>query len=125
MEGINILNSYEALVRTSWGWSAGRTYMIIGSIIALILLCISVYFDIKSVKTDLSVWTYILATAMAVCIVSPLATAISGTRHYRTYYQVTVNEDVNFNDVMEKYEIIDQDGLILTLVDKSEEEYIK
>lgn len=38
---------------------------------------------------------------------------------YETHYQVTISNDVNFNEFSEYYEIIDQNGKIYTVKEKN------
>ena len=42
-------------------------------------------------------------------------------REEETRYQVIIDDSVNFNEFSKRYEIIDQDGLIYTIVDKTEQ----
>ena len=43
---------------------------------------------------------------------------ISKKIHTITCYKVTISDEVSFNEVSEKYDIIDQEGLIYTITEK-------
>lgn len=40
---------------------------------------------------------------------------------YQTRYEVTISNDVNFNEFTSKYQVIKQEGLIYTIVEKTNE----
>ena len=40
---------------------------------------------------------------------------------YQTRYEVTISNDVNFNEFTSKYQVVKQEGLIYTIVEKTNE----
>lgn len=40
---------------------------------------------------------------------------------YQTRYAVTISDDVNFNELHSRYEVVKQEGLIYTIVEKTDE----
>ena len=39
---------------------------------------------------------------------------------YQTRYEVTISDEVNFNEFNSKYEVVEQNGLIYTIVEKTD-----
>lgn len=39
---------------------------------------------------------------------------------YQTRYEVTISDDVNFNEFNSRYEVVKQEGLIYTIVEKTD-----
>ena len=51
--------------------------------------------------------------------------ALNGFTHlpenkYQTRYEVTISDEVNFNEFNSRYEVVTQNGLIYTIIEKSD-----
>ena len=112
MEGIDILN------RTTITETTNLTFIIITisvvvliiSVLAFIILVSMEYFNIANV----CFWFLILSLVVtfSFAIINPQ----TETGRYR--YEVTIDDDVSFLDLHERYNVIEQNGRIWTLEDK-------
>lgn len=58
---------------------------------------------------------------LSICVSICAFTHLPETR-YQTRYVVTISDDVNFNELNSRYEVVKQEGLIYTIVEKTDEE---
>lgn len=105
MQGVQILNEFihEGAVVEPWG--------IIGlgcSIIGLVGITFSP-------KERLDNWLFALGVAL---FLSGMGVGVFAPRELTPRYQVIVKDDVNFNEFLDKYKIIDQNGLIYTVEER-------
>ena len=108
MTGVEILNTiyeYESLISPGVAFCGLLVCLIIAIIGAL-----TIYRD--TAQRILIVLFAIASVCSAVCFIGSL---IKTDKISDTKYQVVVSEDVNFEDFMDKYEILDQDGEIYTV----------
>ena len=105
MQGVQILNEFmhEGATIEPWG-IIGLGCSIIG-LVGLMFLP----------KGRLGNWFFALGVALflfaiGVCVFAP--------RELTPRYQVIVEDDVNFNEFLDKYKIIDQNGLIYTVEER-------
>lgn len=116
MQGITIL-SEQVVYKVDCLWWLFFLFMGIGFVIGLIL-AISEWANIGW-KAD---YLYLIlgTTIVGVCfgflgiVFSEYETDV--VDHIE--YKVTVSEDVNFNEFMNKYEVVDQEGLIYTIKER-------
>lgn len=107
MQGVQILNEFihEGAVVEPWG--------IIGlgcCFVGLMGLMFSLVFRGK-IATCIFIFSIILfISGWGICIFAP--------RELTPRYQVIVEDDVNFNAFLDKYKIIDQNGLIYTVEER-------
>lgn len=111
MTGVEILNTvyeYGRLISPVWFVSFGAVTLLI----CILGLC-TVSFD--KVQTVLKILVTISIVGFVGCIIGM---AIETDEIIDTKYQVTISEDVNFVEFMDKYEIIDQKGKIYTIKER-------
>ena len=120
LKGITILNSYDIITPE---WNDTIFPAIVFSFVAVsgIALIIYLLLDSKRIKDALTPSVIIVLFTLLSIFVS-----IHGFTHlpenkYQTRYEVTVSNDVNFNEFSSKYEVVKQDGLIYTIVEKTSE----
>ena len=110
MEGITILNQFvgEEILVSPW---AQVCYLLtIFGFFGVFVFSILTIATIESEKRFLI--PLILA---ALCFAAGVCTGLFGPYKNEIYYQVTISDEVNFNEFNEKYEIIEQNGLIYTI----------
>lgn len=117
LKGVTILNSYDIII-PEWHDTIFRT--VVFSIIAVsgIALIIYLLLDSKRIKDALTPSVIIVLFTLLSIFVS-----IHGFTHlpenkYQTRYEVTVSDDVNFNEFNSKYEVVTQKGLIYTIIER-------
>lgn len=111
MDGITVLTYNEIMATPTWTWVITMIGMIIFAISSIIVInfnqeIIQIIFGISSICS------FILFIVGLSCMVF----VESGTGKYT--YKVTISDEVNFVEFNDKYEIIDQDGLIYTIKEK-------
>ena len=118
MNGVQILNQFEVVTKTVFNWDAFWVGALIGLGIALIA---GVIFGLSEASW-VAFWIMfgVGGVLMAFFIgffaghsVNPLPVA------YETRYEISINEDVNMKEFMDKYEIVETRGLIYTVKDKT------
>lgn len=119
LEGINVLNTYDVvtpeLIDTIFP-------AIVFSFIALSGIALIIYiFRNSKQRKDAFVPSFIVSlfTLLGIFV------SIHGFTHlpenkYQTRYEVTISDDVNFNEFNYKYEVVKQKGLIYTIVEKTD-----
>lgn len=119
LKGVTILNSYDV---TSPEWNDKIFPAIVFSFVAVsgIALIIYLVLDSKRIK-DAVVPFVILVISTLPCMVA----SIHGFTHlpenkYQTRYEVTISNDVNFNEFNSKYQVVKQEGLIYTIIEKTD-----
>ena len=118
MEGIHILNQTE-IMSTPSIWKTLVIIAIIISLLSLIFLAIGEEHEWDIAQLG-CITTLILSTiCLSICFVGWLFTI--DTIHTGRYtYEVTVDDDVTFDEIMDKYDVVEQRGEIWVLEDKEE-----
>lgn len=117
MEGVQILNQFEVVTETVFNWQACWTGVLIGVIVAL---GTGIIFGLQEDSFGAFLLMFIvLGIAMSILIgffaghiIDPKPVA------YETHYEVSINEEVNMKDFMDKYEILETRGAIYTVKEK-------
>lgn len=119
LKGINVLNTYDVVSSEYHDviFPAVAFTIITVSGIALIIYLL---LDTKRIK-DAVVPLLIVVIFTLFCMFG----SIYGFTHlpenkYQTRYEVTINDDVNFNEFNSKYQVVKQEGLIYTIVEKTD-----
>lgn len=102
MQGIEVLNTY--LVTTNTQFEAGMCFVIGGLFLILGFLLL---YDAEPSGF------FPLLLSIGMIVIGIVAWNDPGTT--TTYYDVTISDEVNFNDFYEKYEVIEVNGQIYTL----------
>ena len=118
MEGVQILNQFEVVTETVFSWHNFWIGFAIGAIIGLI---IGIGFgvienDWFAFLTMFIVAGLLIAVFIGVMVGKVLAPAPVS---YEAHYEVSINDEVNMKDFMDKYEILGTRGDIYTVREKS------
>ena len=120
MNGIDILATKEIATEFAFNWNAfWITFSVILGMLALIGIVISL------VSYD---WSNLIGGIVTGAAIGMLIGGVVGDAvlcipvTYKTQYKVTISDEVSMNEFLEKYEIIDQEGEILTVRERSVEE---
>lgn len=117
MDGVQILNQFEVVTETVFSWQGFWGGVILGAVIALVA---SVAFGAS--EGEWSAFFFCLITFLI--LFSPLLGLLSGHKlcpepvEYETHYEVSIDENVNMQEFMDKYEIIETRGSIYTVREK-------
>ena len=117
MEGVQILNQFEVVTKEVFSLDNFLIGLGIGAAIGLIAAAI--LFGLSECE-----WSTFLCTALILIpIIAVFVGALGGAIGmkpvaWETHYEVTINEEVNMQEFMEKYEIIETRGSIYTVKEK-------
>lgn len=113
MNGVEILNETQVVAEPAFGWTA---FWIAGSIIFGIFIIIGIVLSI-TVGLDLLGWIVLMGIGIILSLIFGFTFGVSCATpiSYETYYQVIIDDSVSMNDFLNKYEIIDPEGKILTI----------
>lgn len=118
MTGVEILTSAQVVTETvsNIGLSA-----IVGC--GILIICIIIGISIAIWDGEVGIFIAFLALGLIVGLIE--FTGIMGITEkpmaYETQYKVTISDEVSLNDFYEHYEVIDQDGKIFTVREKTNE----
>ena len=120
IEGITVLNMYES-VNPEWPDMmfpavAFAFLAVVGIVLIVCIFCDPEYIQEKFVPLVFAIIFTLLF----------MVGSIYGFTHlpenkYQTRYDVTIDDTVNFNEFTSKYEVVKQEGLIYTIVEKTNE----
>lgn len=119
LEGVNVLNTYD-VVKIEWNEMAFLAA--ISCCIAVCSVVIIIYILLDSERKKDAVVPSVIC---GVFVLLSILGSIYGFNHlpenkYQTRYEVTISDDVNFNELHYRYEIVKQEGLIYTIVEKTD-----
>ena len=113
MTGVEILNETQVVTESAFSWTA---FWIAGSIIFGIFIIIGVILSITEAP-DLVGWILVISAGIILGLIFGLICGMwcETPTKYETHYQVIIDDSVSMNDFLDKYEIIDTEGKILTI----------
>ena len=118
LKGITILNSYDIITPE---WSNTFFPAIVFGFIAVCLISIFIYMLSNSKRiNDVFVTSFIVILFALFSMVASIHGFTHLPEKYQTRYEVTISDDVNFNEFNSKYEIVTQNGLIYTIIEKTD-----
>lgn len=118
MNGIEILAAEEIAVAWKFNWYA---FEVVFPIICFLAVAFGIMLSIESGD-----WTHLIASAVIGVIIGALVAYAAGDItgipiKYTSQYKVTISDEVSMNEFNAKYKIIDQEGKIYTVRERTEE----
>lgn len=118
MQGVEILTSAQVVTGYATNWNAFWTTLLI-----VLGVCIVIGFERTIISTD---WEPLMLWGAIGCIVGFIlgdcvASALRLPINHETRYQITISDEVSLTEFYEHYEVIDQDGKIFTVREKTNE----
>lgn len=110
MEGVTILAVNEAVEASVFNWVAAIGFLFLGIIIGFI----------QGITGDAPGLGLLLGVIIGLIFGALMGLATAEPASPETY-KVTISDTVNFNEFNERYEIIDQEGLIYTITERTNE----
>ena len=113
MDGVTIINQMQVVVEDKFNWPVFwiATGIIIATGISLSILMILIEgWDIGNIGVMVA-WMFIGVFTVPFTLADANPIPIK----YETHYQVIIDDSVSMNDFLDKYEIIDTEGKILTI----------
>lgn len=119
LKGVTILNSYD-IITPEWNDEIFPAVVFTCIAIAGIALIIYILHDLKRIKEAfVPSFVMILFTLFSIVMSIYEFTHLPENK-YQTRYEVTISDDVNFNEFNSRYEVVKQNGLIYTIVEKTD-----
>lgn len=115
MNGVEILSVFDVITKNTYNWTA---ILISGGVAFGVCFVLGI---IGSCKENDWSWCKILTIAGLVAGLIAVGVSMRITEEpieYETRYKVTISDDVLYNEFIEKYDVIHQDGAIFTVVEK-------
>ena len=119
MNGVTVLNEFEIVTKTVFSWESFWWGALIGAGIGLI---VAIMFGLQEGE-----WLAFFVGLSIFCTLLVLFVGLLGgfilmpqPVEYETHYEVSINKDVNMQEFMNKYEIIETRGSIYTVREKCE-----
>lgn len=119
VEGVTVLNTYD-IVSSEYHDIIYPT--VVFSIVAVsgIALIIYMLLDSKRIKDAVVPFLIVVIFTLPCMVASIYRFTHLPENKYQTRYEVTISNDVNFNEFSSKYEVVKQEGLIYTVVEKTD-----
>ena len=117
MEGVTILNQFEVVTETVFSWSEFSTGFLIGMCVGLIM---GIIFGLSEWDWFAFLFMFLFAGLVVGGFIGVLFGYVVNPTpvDYETHYEVTINEEVNMKEFMDKYEVVETRGLIYTVREK-------
>lgn len=116
MNGVEILNETQVVVESTFGWAA---FWIVFTTIFCVFIIIGTILSATE-GPDLVGWIVVICAGIILGLIFGLIWGMfyeTPTR-YETHYQVIIDDSVSMSDFLDKYEIIDTEGKILTIKER-------
>ena len=119
LKGINVLNTYD-IVSPEYHDTIFPAVAFSCVAVALIIIIIYILLDAKQ-KKDAVVPCAICGFFLFITLFGSIyGFTLLPENKYQTRYEVTISNDVNFNEFNSKYQVVKQEGLIYTIVEKTD-----
>lgn len=118
MQGVEILTSAQVATEHVFNWTA--FWIAFGIVAVLVLLYAMIYFydDICAITVIVGFVTSLIAGTLLGTLVGKISeTPVA----YETQYKITISDEVSMTEFYEHYEVIEQDGKIFTVREKTNE----
>ena len=120
MTGVEILAMQEIVTEFAFNWNA---FWITFSVTFGMFALFGIFLSLISYEWSNLRFCIIVGSIMGLFVGCTVGDKILCTPTvYKTQYKVTISDEVSMNEFLEKYEIIDQEGKILTVIERSVEE---
>ena len=115
MNGVEILAMEEIVSNSIFNWSE---FWIGFCAVLGITIAIGIIYSVSN-----NDWGYIVGCVFVGLFFGSFMGIIFGNAsriptEYKTQYKIIISDDVSMNDFVDKYEIIDQEGRIFTVIEK-------
>lgn len=114
MSGVTILTSYDIIAKHGFSISHSLIGLLIGAALVLIFAVLTTPWGDLDKRTLISFMIFF-------GVVGGSLLGFTGDnpyREYTTYYQIACSDEVPVNELLTYYDIVEQDGYLLTVTEK-------
>lgn len=116
IDGLNILADEIVIAKTGWGWDPFV-------IIPLIILFLGILLFIKGVESDgFLAWGVI---GILIGVIGSILVLSNAKTYYKHQYYCIIEDNINFSDFNNNYQIINQMGNNFYIIEPKEQEYFE
>ena len=119
LKGINVLNTYD-IVSSEYHDiifpAVVFTCIAVGGMAIIIYLLL----DSKRIRDAVVPLVIVVIFTLFAMVAAIYGFTNLPENKYQTRYEVTISNDVNFNEFSSKYQVVKQEGLIYTIVEKTD-----
>ena len=116
LTGVTILNSYD-IITPEWN---DTIFLAVFLSIVGIALIIYLLLDSKRTKDEFVLSVIVILFTLFCMVASIHEFTHLPENKYQTRHEVTISDDVNFKEFNSKYEVVKQEGLIYTIIEKTD-----
>lgn len=114
MNGVTILTSYDIITNHGFSIGCGLIGLFIGAALVFSFATLTTPWkdlDKRSLISFMIFFGVVGGTLLGFTVDNPY-------RKYTTYYQIACSDDMSVNELLTYYDIIEQDGYLLTVAEK-------
>lgn len=119
LKGINVLNTYD-IVSSEYHDIIFPAVVFTCIAVGGIAIIIYMLLDSKLIKDVVVPSVIVVIFTLFAMVASIYGFTNLPENKYQTRYDVTIDDTVNFNEFTSKYEVVKQEGLIYTIVEKTD-----
>ena len=119
LKGINVLNTYD-IVSSEYHDIIFPAVVFTCIAVGGIAIIIYMLLDSKLIKDAVVPSVIVVIFTLFAMVASIYGFTNLPENKYQTRYDVTIDDTVNFNEFTSKYEVVKQEGLIYTIVEKTD-----
>lgn len=119
VEGVTVLNMYD-IVSSEYHDIVYPTVAFTIITVSGIALIIYLLLATKRIKDAFIPLVIVVLFTLSCMVASIYGFTLLPENKYQTRYEVTISNDVNFNEFNSKYQVVKQEGLIYTIVEKTD-----
>ena len=119
MQGVEVLTQAQVATEFAFNWTA---FWIAFGIIAVLLFLFSLAYIADDICVVAVVASFIVSSIFGSLVGVFVGKVGEIPTLYETQYKVTISDEVTMTEFCEHYEVIDQDGKIFTVREKTNEE---
>ena len=113
MHGVEILAMEEVATAYAFNWKA---YLLTFAVVFVIMTIVGFILNHSNGMDDFLICLMCGVIFGAIIGLLPAWTTLP--KEYEIQYKVTISDEVSMNDFLERYEIVDQEGKIYTVVER-------
>lgn len=117
MNGVDILAINEIASETAFNWTV---FWIFFCVVVAFFVLIGFSFSLISKSKSDIVIGIALGIMFGLFLGGVLGNGMATTVAYEKQYKVIISDEVSMNDFLEKYEIIDQEGKLYTVMERTQ-----